>query len=56
MLTQKAMSKVFECSVDNISLHLKNIFKDKELNEILVTEEFSITASDGKNIKLRCII
>ena len=29
-LTQKGMSKVFDCSTDNISLHLKNIFKDKE--------------------------
>lgn len=52
-LTQKAMSKVFECSVDNISLHLKNIFKDKELNEISVTEESSITASDGKKYKTK---
>ena len=25
-LTQKGMSKVFDCSIDNISLHLKNIF------------------------------
>ena len=30
-LTQKGMSKVFGCSIDNISLHLKNIFKDNEL-------------------------
>lgn len=50
-LTQKAMSKVFDCSIDNISLHLKNIFKDKELNENIVVEESSITASDGKNYK-----
>ena len=27
-LTKKGMSKVFDCSTDNISLHLKNIFKD----------------------------
>ena len=37
-LTQKGMSKVFDCTTDNISLHLKNIFKDKELNETSVTE------------------
>ena len=47
-LTQKGMSKVFDCSTDNISLHLKNIFKDNELNENLVTEESLLTASDGK--------
>jgi len=29
-LRKKGMSKVFDCSTDNISLHLKNIFKDKE--------------------------
>lgn len=52
-LTQKAMSKVFDCSIDNISLHLKNIFKDKELNENSVTEESSITASDGKKYKTK---
>ncbi len=52
-LTQKAMSKVFDCSVDNISLHLKNIFKDKELDECSVAEESSITASDGKKYKTK---
>lgn len=52
-LTQKGMSKVFECSIDNVSLHLKNIFKCKELEEEAVTEESSITASDGKNYKTK---
>ena len=52
-LTQKGMSKVFGCSIDNISLHLKNIFKDKELDENSVTEKSSITASDGKNYQTK---
>ena len=52
-LTQKGMAKVFDCSVDNISLHLKNIFKEKELNENSVVEESSITASDGKKYKTK---
>lgn len=52
-LTQKGMSKVFDCSIDNISLHLKNIFREKELDENLVTEKSSITASDGKNYKTK---
>ncbi|MBN1974808.1 MAG: hypothetical protein JW787_14300 [Sedimentisphaerales bacterium] len=46
-LTQKTMAELFECSVDNISLHLKNIFAEKELDEKSVIEEYSITASDG---------
>lgn len=47
-LTQKGMSKVFECTTDNISLHLKHIFQDKELDKNAVTEKCSITADDGK--------
>ena len=47
-LTQKMMAELFQCSSDNISLHLKNIFKNGELEEKSVTEEFSVTASDGK--------
>ena len=52
-LTQKGMSKVFDCSIDNVSLHLKNIFKDNELDENSVVEDSSITASDGKNYKTK---
>lgn len=47
-LTQKSMAQLFDCSTDNISLHLKNIFKSGELNEESVTEKSSATASDGK--------
>ena len=43
-LTQKAMSQLFGCSTDNISLHLKNIFKEGELEKESVAEEFSVTA------------
>lgn len=47
------MAVLFDCSVDNISLHLKNIFKTKELDENSVAEDFSVTASDGKNYKTK---
>lgn len=30
-VTQKAMAQLFDCSTDNISLHLKNIFASGEL-------------------------
>ena len=50
-LTQKAMSELFDCTTDNISLHLKNIFTDGELDKDSVTEKFSVTAADGKNYK-----
>lgn len=48
-LTQKGMAELFGCTADNISLHLKNIFNEGELNKEAVTEKISATASDGKN-------
>ena len=48
-LTQKAMAELFGCSIDNISLHLKNIFNDGELHKNSVIEKISITAADSKN-------
>ena len=48
-LTQKAMAELFDCTTDNISLHLKNIFAEGELDKSSVTEKISATASDGKN-------
>ena len=47
-LNQKAMAELFDCSTDNISLHLKNIFAEGELTKESVTEKISATASDGK--------
>ena len=47
-LNQKAMAELFDCSTDNISLHLKNIFAEGELAKEAVTEKISATASDGK--------
>ena len=48
-LNQKGMAKLFGCSTDNISLHLKNIFADGELDKNSVAEKISATATDGKN-------
>ena len=47
--TQKAMAQLFDCSTDNIGLHLKNIFASGELDKDSVTEKISATAADGKN-------
>ena len=46
--TQKTMGMLFDCSTDNIGLHLKNIFASGELEKDSVTEKISATASDGK--------
>jgi hypothetical protein len=47
-LSQKLMSELFECTTDNISLHLKNIFSEGELSEAATTEEFSVVRQEGK--------
>ena len=46
-LTQKAMAELFDCSADNVSLHLKNIYSEKELNESATAEEFSVVQLEG---------
>lgn len=52
-LTQKSMAQLFDCSTDNISLHLKNIFSSGELDAGAVTEISSATASDGKKYRMK---
>lgn len=46
-LTQKAMAELFDCTSDNISLHLKNIYADGELHESATTEEISVVQQEG---------
>jgi len=46
-LTQAEMAELFDVSADNISLHLKNIFSDKELEPERTTEECSVVQREG---------
>lgn len=46
-LTQKGMANLFDCSTDNISLHLKNIYAEGELSEAATTEESSVVQTEG---------
>lgn len=46
-LTQRGMAKLFDCSTDNISLHLKNIYAEGELLESTTTEESSVVQTEG---------
>ena len=52
-LTQKLMAELFETTKQNVSLHLQNIFKDKELSQDSVVKDFLTTASDGKKYKTK---
>ena len=52
-LTQKLMATLFETTVANINIHLKNIFQTGELQSNSVIKEFLITAADRKKYKTK---
>ena len=45
--TQKAMAALFDCSTDNIGVHLKNIFESGELQQEATTEKISVVQTEG---------
>lgn len=47
LLSQKQMSELFDCSIDNVALHLKNIYEVSELNEQTTSEESSVVQIEG---------
>ena len=46
--TQKAMAELFDCSTDNIGVHLKNIFTTNELDKEATTEKISVVQREGE--------
>lgn len=51
-LSQSEMARLFQCSTDNISLHLKNIYDEGELSPEATTEEFSVVRREGtRNVR-----
>lgn len=50
-LTQKVMAELFGTTKQNISLHLQNIFKEKELNEKTTVKDFLTVQKEGKTFK-----
>lgn len=46
--TQKAMAQLFDCTADNIGLHLKNIYETGELAQEATTEYFSVVQNEGE--------
>lgn len=46
-LTQKSMAELFDCTKDNIGLHLKKIYNEGELLESATTEDFSVVQKEG---------
>jgi len=51
-LTQAGMVELFQTTKQNISLHIKNIFNEGELDENSVVKKYLTTASDGKSYEV----
>ncbi len=46
-LSQKQMSELFDCSVDNVGLHMKNVYSEGELEENRTSEDSSVVQIEG---------
>ena len=52
-LTQAQMTELFRTTRNNITMHIRNIFKEKELDENSVCKESLHTAADGKRYRTK---
>ena len=52
-LTQAQLAELFNTSRPNITMHIKNIFQEQELDEKVVCQDFLHTAKDGKKYKTK---
>ena len=50
-LTQKQIAEIYDTSRPNITMHIKNILNEDELDGHSVCKDFLLTAADGKNYK-----
>ena len=52
-LTQLQMAALFQTSVPNINIHIRNIFNEKELQENSVVKDYLTTAADSKQYQTK---
>jgi len=52
-LTQRLMAELFQTTVANVNIHLKNIFAEGEVDEGSAIKEYLITAADGKGYRTK---
>jgi hypothetical protein len=52
-LNQLQMAELFQTSKQNVSLHIQNIFQERELKEDSVVKEYLTTAADGKSYRTK---
>jgi len=51
-MNQQQLAELFDTSVPNISMHISNILKEKELDRVSVIKDYLTTATDGKEYKV----
>ena len=51
-MNQSQLAELFDTSVPNISMHISNILKEGELEQISVIKDYLTTATDGKEYKV----
>ena len=51
-MSQNQLAELFDTSVPNISMHISNILKERELSKESVVKDYLTTASDGKKYKV----
>ena len=52
-LTQAQMAELFAVSRPNVTMHLRNVFREGELEEISVGKESLLTAADSKQYRVK---
>jgi hypothetical protein len=52
-LTQAQMAELFQTTIPNVSMHIRNILAEGELQASSVIKEFLTTAADGKNYQVQ---
>ncbi len=52
-LSQKLMAELFQTTSQNITIHLKNIFNEGELDEMATCKDFLQVQIEGNRSKLR---
>ena len=52
-LTQMMLAELYETTKQNISLHVRNILSEGELDESAVVKDYLTTASDGKQYRVK---
>jgi len=52
-LPQRLIAELFQTTISNINIHIRNIFVEGELSETAVIKESLITAADGKEYRTK---